>query len=161
MPIEISRNVVVSSCRERLASDPQYEDWKPLATSTQFTVSLSYSPKCIYMNYAPVRRPKLDPYEQIYGKEMYLSDISDSDGESRLINISKGRKGRHCRCIVFNDIVDEHTYRQVIGFLLQEITKYIQACLAHIRLHTIPYVLFECASDIFVKHVLIQVPYLR
>ena len=68
------------------------------------------------MNYAPVRRPKLEPYDQKYGKDMYLSDISDSDGESRVINISKGRKARRCRRIVFSDIVDEHTYRQVIDF---------------------------------------------
>ena len=68
------------------------------------------------MDYAPVRRPKLEPYDQRYGTEMYLSDISDSDGEGRVISISKGRKGRRCRRIVFNDIVDEHTYRQVIDF---------------------------------------------
>ena len=45
-----------------------------------------------------------------------MSDISDSDGESRKIHISKVRKGRRCRRIVFKDIVDEHTYRQVIDF---------------------------------------------
>ena len=39
------------------------------------------------MNYAPVRERK-------YGKEMYMGDISDSDGESRTISISKARKGR-------------------------------------------------------------------
>ena len=45
-----------------------------------------------------------------------MSDISDSDGENRRIHISKLGKGRRCRRIVFKDIVDEHTYRQVIDF---------------------------------------------
>ena len=68
------------------------------------------------MNYAPVRRPKLSPYDQSYGKDLYMSDISDSDGESRVINISNRRKGRHCRRIIFDNVVDERTYRQVIDF---------------------------------------------
>ena len=68
------------------------------------------------MNYAPVRRANLDPYEQQYGKDMYMSDISDSDSERRTILISKGRKRRYCRRIVFNDNVDEHTHRQVVDF---------------------------------------------
>ena len=49
-----------------------------------------------------------------------MSDISDSDSESRSINISRERKGRRCRRIVFNDFVGEHSYRQVIDFSTKE-----------------------------------------
>ena len=89
MPIEISRTAVVFTDREPTASGLQNEDWEPEASSKRFTVSLSYAPKKLYMNYVPVRMPRLDPYEQTYGKDMYMSDISDSDSESRSINISK------------------------------------------------------------------------
>lgn len=45
-----------------------------------------------------------------------MSDISDSDSESRSIRISKGRRSRHCRRIVFREFVEEHLYRQVVDF---------------------------------------------
>ena len=88
---ESHRSAVNSVCREPQASDPQYEDWEPRASNQYFTVSLSYTNKKLNMNHAPINRPKFDPYDQAYGKEMYLSDISDSDGESKVISISKGR----------------------------------------------------------------------
>ena len=90
-----------------------------------------------------------------------MSDISDSGGESRVISISKGRKGRRCRRIVFEDFVYDIRIDRRSTFLPRIIMKYTWACLARTRLHTIPYVRFECESDIFVKHVLIQVLYLR
>ena len=94
---DISRNAVVSTDKEPSATSLQNEDWEPSSTRHRFTVSLSYAPKKLNMNYAPVRRARLDPYEQKYGKDMYMSDISDSDSESRTILISKGRKKRCCR----------------------------------------------------------------
>ena len=90
---------------ETLRNHAGYVDWELEATNRRFTISLSHAPRKLNMKYAPVRRAILDPYEQKYGKEMYMSDISDSDSESRSILISRGRKSRRGRRIIFDDIV--------------------------------------------------------
>ena len=113
------------------------------------------------MNYAPVRRAILDPYEQKYGKEMYVSDISDSDSETDLYLLAKvGRAdeadGLSSTISLKNIVIDRlSTFPSRKHMILLGVFS------VRILPHMTNSFLFVCEIDIFLKHVLIQARYLR